>query len=208
MTHRVRRHALCTCLVTLVLCGVRGELAAQSFPALRPNPLVVLSANGLARRDLYRETLRLTPDDARSVTDVELDGALDSTLALLHQVGVPLRPDRVLAGDDGIAFSAAFRLRGDLPSVTFHVGDRGPFDAFYANDGGFRWALTWPLRFLDRFALHLEGGEDSEFGTFAIADLQWRHPRRPLVIGIGIPMELAHAEGSLGVLCQLRMLLD
>jgi len=208
MTHRVRRHVLCACLVTLACCATRGEAAAQSFPGLRPNPLVVLSANGLARRDLHRETLRLNPDAAPSATDVQLDGALDSTLALLHRVGVPLRPDHVLAGDDGIAFSAAFRLRGDLPSVTFHVGDRGPFDAFYANDGGFRWALTWPLHFLDRFALHLEGGEDSEFGTFAIADLQWRHPRRPLVIGIGVPMELAHADGSLGVLCQMRMLLD
>src|SRR5512143_3394115 len=206
MTHRLRRDVLC--LVTLLLCGVAGEAAAQSMPALRPNPLLVLSANGLARRDLYRETLRLDPDEAPSAYDVELDAALDSTLDVLHRVGVPLRPDRVLAGDDGIAFSAASRLRGDLPSVTFHIGDRGPFDAFYANAGGFRWALTWPLHFVDRIALHLEGGEDSEFGTFAVADLQWRHPRLPLVIGIGVPVGLAHAEGSLGMLCQMRMLLD
>lgn len=184
------------------------ETAGQSSPALRPPPVVVLSASAGARRDVYREMLHLTPDAAPRGYDVALDGALESTLGVLHRIGVPLRPDRGLAGEDGIAFSAAFRLRPDLPSVVFHVGDRGPFDAFYANDGGFRWALTWPLHLLDGVALHLEGGEDSEFGTFAIADLQWRHPRRPLVVGFGLPVALANAEGHLGLLCQMRLLLD
>ena len=197
----------CVGVAALALWASPHIGAAQPMPALPPHPLAVLSESGAARRDLYRETLRLNPDDTSSY-DVELDAALDSTLGVLHQVGFPLRQDRALSGDDGIAFSAAFRLRGDLPSVTFHVGDRGPFDAFYANDGGFRWALTWPLHFIDQVALHLEGGEDSEFGTFAIADLQWKDPRRPLVFGIGLPVQLENADGNFGVLCQMRMLLD
>jgi hypothetical protein len=199
---------LLSLIATVALCAPARQSAGQSFPSLRPNPVIVLSATGGARRDLYRELLLLDPDTAPSAYDVELDGALDSTLDVLHGIGVPLRPDRALAGKHGIAFSAAFRVKKELPSVMFHVGDRGPFDAFYANEGGFRWALTWPLHLVDRVALHLEGGEDSEFGTFAIADLQWRHPSRPLVIGVGVPVALAHAEGNLGLLCQLRMLLD
>lgn len=205
---RAARSLTCTAIGALALCAAALDAAAQSFPALRPNAAFLLSVSGGTRRDLYRETLRLTPDETPRAYQVELDGALDTTLGFLHSVGVPLRPDRALAGDDGIAFSATFRLDPELPAVTFHVGDRGPFDAFYANDGGFRWALTWPLHLLDRVALHLEGGEDSEFGTFAIADLQWRHPTRPLAIGLGLPVAFPGADGSVGVLCQFRMLLD
>jgi hypothetical protein len=100
------------------------------------------------------------------------------------------------------------RVNGDLPSVYFNVGDHGALDAFYANDGGFRFVLKWPLLFAPQFALHLGGGEDSEFGNWAIVGVQWRDPKRPLAIGIGMPVALKNADGNVGVVCQLRMLLN
>jgi hypothetical protein len=161
-------------------------------------------------RDLYREALVLGTRSQRDAGhyEVDLGPALDHILGYVHAVGIPLRPAPELTGGHGIAFSATWQVDRDVPSVNFHVGDTGPLDAFYGNDGGFRWALSWPLHGVPRVALHLAGGEDNEFGSWAVAGLQWRDRKRPLVVGIGLPLSMAEANGPLGVMCQIRLLLD
>jgi len=139
---------------------------------------------------------------------VDLQPALDGILGFFGRHGFPLHEDADPTGDGGISFSATVNLNEQLPSLYFNIGDHGPLDAFYANDGGFRFALKWPLLFAPQFALHLGGGEDSEFGNWAILGLQWRDPHRPLAIGVGMPVALKNADGDVGVVCQLRMLLN
>ena len=75
----------------------------------------------------------------------------------------------------------------DDDAIRLHMGDRGPLDAFYATEGG---------------------GEASEFGNWAIAGLQWRDPKRALVVGVGLPLALSNANGAFGLLCQIRMPLE
>ena len=173
-----------------------------------PQPVQNFAGIVSVRRDLYREALNLSPEQQPMRDyDVDLKPLLDNALGYVHAIGIPLRPDREMAGQKGIAFSASWRVRPDMPAVNFHIGDTGPLDAFYANDGGFRWALSWLVQGAGPVALHLEGGEDSEFGTWAIAGAQWRDPHRPLAIGIGVPVSMNGVDGGVGVLLQLRMLL-
>src|SRR5262245_4381131 len=138
---------------------------------------------------------------------IDMQPVLDEITGFLRAHGFPLHEDSELVSHGGIAFSAAVRGNDDLPSMPFTIGDRGPFHAFYANDGGFRSSLKWPLPPIPQFSLHLGGGEDSEFGNWAVVGVQWLHPRRALAIGVGMPIALQHADGAVGVICQLRMLL-
>lgn len=191
----------------LILFAIEAGATEPSAAPLVHEPATHFASLASLRRDLYREALNLSPElqPARDY-DVDLNPVLDNVLGYVHAVGIPLRPDGELAGKDGIAFSASWQVRPDMPTVNFHIGDTGPLDAFYANDGGFRWALTWLLQGSGHVALHVEGGEDSEFGTWAIAGVQWRDPRRPLAVGVGVPVSMTGIDG-VAVLCQLRMLL-
>src|SRR4029078_1946457 len=90
-------------------------------------------------------------------TRVDLGPGVDQITAYLTENGVPIHKDDELSGDDGIVFSAAFRLSETLPDMQFHIGDRGPFDAFYGDGGGFRLSLSWPLSAAQPGALALEG---------------------------------------------------
>lgn len=138
---------------------------------------------------------------------VDLSPALGAVFGFLNRHGVPLREQRDEQAGDLVGVQAAFSVGRDLPAVSFNLGDRPvePLGAFYSAERGFRCALVWPV---DRFTLRLEGGEDSEFGYYGIAGIQWLHPRLPLAIGAGIPMNLRDAEGDVGVIVQLRMRLD
>jgi hypothetical protein len=139
--------------------------------------------------------------------EVDLSPALDEIFGFLHRHGLPLQEQLDEDGDGPIGVYANFSVGHDMPAVSFHLGDRPlePIGAFYSSDRGFHCALVWPVR---RFTLRLEGGEDSEFGYYAIAGLQWLDPRRPLAIGIGIPMNLRDARGDVGFVVQLRMNLE
>lgn len=195
--------------LTMLAVGVvlEGVALAQGFPPLgSAHPGFDRAAVG---RDVYREAVYLrSRQQLAEDYDVDLAPVLDNVLAYVHAIGIPLRPDPELAGEEGIAFSASWRVGRDMPAVNFHVGDSGPLDAFYANEGGFRWALAWPLHRFKHVALHVEGGEDSEFGNWAIVGMQWRHPKRPWAVGLGMPVSMAEADGPVGVVCQVRILLE
>ena len=206
-----RSDATLGAVVTLLVVGASPhQLAAQSNPTspalVRPASHEV-AAIGSPRRDLLASVLAPGGESPARQMKVDLGPALDWALGFLHQHGIPLRQDDEESGN-GIVFSAAFYMSEALPPMQFRIGDRGPLDAFYANDGGFRVALSWIIPTARQFALHLEAGEDSEFGNWAIAGVQWHHPRRPLVIGIGMPVALSGADGPVGVICQIRMPLD
>jgi hypothetical protein len=138
---------------------------------------------------------------------LDLSPAIDEIFRFFHRNGLPLQPQRDENGSGPIGIYADFSVGEDVPAVSFHLGDRPiePLGAFYTNERGFRCAVVWPVH---RFTLRLEGGEDSEFGYYGIAGVQWVHPKRPLAIGVGIPMNLDDAEGDVGLILQFRMTLD
>ena len=145
---------------------------------------------------------------------IDLSPVLDEIFGFLHRHGVPLQEQTDEKGHGPVGVYANFSVGRDVPAVSFHLGDRPiePLGAFYSNERGFRCAVVWPV---SRFTLRLEAGEDSEFGYYGIAGIQWLHPRRPLAIGIGIPMNLRDGKegggvtsGDVGFIFQLRMTLD
>jgi hypothetical protein len=138
---------------------------------------------------------------------LDLSPLAAGVLSLIREQGVPLREQRDAEGRGLIGVMAAVDVGPDLPALSFHLGDRPiePLGAFYSGARGFRGAVVWPI---DRFTLRLEGGEDSEFGYYGIAGLQWLHPRQHLAIGAGVPMNLRNAGGDVGVVLQLRLRLD
>ncbi len=151
-----------------------------------------------------------TPDGRRPEpvrAKIDLSPVVAEVLGFFHRHGVPLQEQRDKHGNGPIGVYADFSVGSDLPAVSFHLGDRPiePLGAFYSNERGFRCAVVWPV---NRFTLRLEGGEDSEFGYYGIAGVQWLAPDRPLAIGIGVPMNLRDAEGDIGFIFQLRMTLD
>ena len=138
---------------------------------------------------------------------IDLSPAIDSILGFFNRHGVPLREQHDDKHGNLVGVQAAFSVGRDLPAVNFNIGDRPvePLGAFYSAERGFRCALVWPV---ERFTLRLEGGEDSEFGYYGIAGVQWVHPRLPIAAGVGVPMNLRDAEGDIGVIVQFRMRLD
>jgi hypothetical protein len=140
-------------------------------------------------------------------TRLDLSPLAAGILGLIREHGVPLREQRDEKGNGPIGVMAAFSVGRDVPAVSFHLGDRPiePLGAFYSGDRGFRCALVWPI---ERFTLRLEGGEDSEFGYYGIAGVQWMDAKRRLAIGAGIPMNLRDADGDVGAILQLRLRLD
>lgn len=158
----------------------------------------------------WREDGAATPVRERQLRQrlgIDLSPLIDETLHFFRRHGVPLRAQRDEDGGGPVGVMAAFSVGdGSLP-VSVHLGDRPlePIGAFYAPERGFRCAVVWPL---DRFTLRLEGGEDSAFGYYGIAGVQWVHPTRPLAVGVGVPLNLRDADGGVGVILQLRLRLD
>ncbi len=181
-------------------------------------------ANRLALFDASRDILRVRPIAVRDLgvgafgamgrdaerpagAHLDLSPVIDSIFGFFNRHGVPLREQRDENGDGPVGVYADFSVGRQMPAVSFHLGDR-PLErigAFYSNEHGFRCAVVWPV---ERFTLRLEGGEDSELGYYGIAGVQWLDPRRPLAIGVGVPMNLRDTERGVGVVFQLRMSLD
>ena len=146
-------------------------------------------------------------DQRRPRARLDLSPIAEELLGFLRLHGLPLNEQRDKEGNGPVGVYADVSVGKDLPAVSFHLGDRPiePLGAFYSADRGFRCAVVWPVQ---RFTLRVEAGEDSEFGYYAIAGLQWVHPRLPLAAGIGVPMNLRDANGDIGVIFQFRMTLD
>jgi hypothetical protein len=138
---------------------------------------------------------------------LDLSPFVGEILGFFRRHGIPLEAQRDENGVGPIGVYADFNVGRDLPAVSFHLGDKPiePIGAFYSADRGFRCALVWPIH---QFTLRIEGGEDSEFGYFGIAGVQWVHPTLPLAAGIGIPMNLDNSDSDVGVIFQFRMALD
>lgn len=199
-----------------------GLAVASAAPGAADDAATVLfvplaeESHGLLRSDRPFHLERVEVDGRRTTgrgdrlrrrLGVDLSPAIDAALGFLHRHGVPLREQRDERGSGLVGVQAAFSVGRDLPAVSFNVGDQPlePLGAFYSAERGFRCAVVWPV---SRFTLRLEGGEDSELGYYGIAGVQWLHPRLPLAVGAGIPMNLRDAEGGVGVVVQFRMRLD
>jgi hypothetical protein len=198
--------------------GLLLAAVAPSAGSEAPDPLV-LSLTG-SSRDLLRgaHAYHLSEidleaqgavrrGDRRRRLGVDISPAIQSVFGFFHRHGVPLREQRDERGGGLVGVQASFSVGKNLPAVSFNLGDRPvePLGAFYSAERGFRCAVVWPV---ERFTLRLEGGEDSEFGYYGIAGLQWIHPTLPIAIGAGIPMNLRDAEGDVGAIIQFRMRLD
>lgn len=194
-------------MLVAVHSAARAQITADGTAATMPVPRDSGPALS-ARRDLLAQALGATTGSPRSVRTarVDLGAAVDVITRYLNAHGIPLHHDPELSGNKGVVFSASFQLHDTLPAVDFHIGDRGPLGAFYG-DGGFRLSLDWPLVAARRLALHLEGGENGAFGNWAVAGVQWHHRRLPLAIGVGMPVALDDADGPIGVIWQMRMIL-
>ncbi len=162
----------------------RGDLQQQEFLAH------LLSAARLLPRKKKRRSLDLTP-------------LANMAIAYLKESGVPIVEQRDKKNRP-IAVSAQFSIAGDVPDVKLHLGDRPaePLGAFYPSKKGFRFSVVYPM---DNLSLRLEGGDDSEFGSLAVAGLSWVHPSKRFAAGLGLPVKLKHAEGDFGAIFQFRM---
>ncbi len=138
---------------------------------------------------------------------LEVTPFLDELMNLAREAGVPVRKVEDSSAKHLLGISTSFKMHEDLPAVTLYARDSSPelFGAFYPVRRGVTWAVIWPLQ---RVTIRLQGGDDSEFGNFAIAGVEWRHPARPVAAGIGVPMSLRNARGDVGVIFQFRMKLD
>jgi hypothetical protein len=205
-------------IVACVLCwagqGGAAELAATTslLPPLEPSsemlgerPFRNLDFSSAAYLAGALEAGQRPP---RRKLKLDLSPAIDEIFGFFRRHGIPLEQQRDEKGRGPVGVYADFNVAEDLPAVSFHLGDRPiePLGAFYPVKKGFRCALVWPIH---GFTLRIEGGEDSEFGYFGIAGVQWVHPRLPLAAGVGIPMNLRSEEdGDVGVIFQLRMKLN
>ena len=210
------RAPCCRALLVVIAWSFSGGVTAmaQEGDAVRMNVLdAARDLLGTERGTVGREwssSIALAPSDGDSrggSAHIDLSPAVDEIFGFLHRHGVPLQEQLDEHGKGPIGVYADFHVSPDAPPVKFHLGDRSPepIGAFYSSHHGFRCAVVWPV---DRFTLRLEAGDDSELGYFGIAGVQWVDPHRPLAIGLGVPMNLNGANGSVGFVVQLRMKLN
>lgn len=178
-----------------LLLSAEEEASHFLSPASAHRRLTFLSAAMLAPTVLSGPAQNL---------QLDLSPVLANVANLLRDYGMPTEEQLDPSGSGPIAVSTSFKIRDDLPAMSVQIGDRSfePLGAFYAGNEGVRWAVVWPVK---RLTLRVEGGEDSEFGNFAIAGAQWRHPKRPFAVGFGVPMNLRNAAGDIGLILQFRM---
>jgi len=200
-------------LVAWSCCGAGAVFADEGgpgvgMPLLDASRDLLRNEHPLRARD-YGNAPFVVSDERRAPARqrVDLSPALDEIFGFFHRHGVPLREQVDDEGHGPIGVYANFSVGRDVPAVSFHLGDRSmePIGAFYSSERGFRCAVVWPI---NRFTLRLEGGDDSELGYYGIAGMQWVDPRRPIAIGIGVPMNLVGAHGGVGFVIQLRMTLN
>lgn len=145
------------------------------------------------------------PRDQRRSLD--LTPLADMAIAYVRGFGIPLEEVRDEDGKRPIAVSAQFAVGENMPNVKLHLGDRAadPIGAFYPAEKGFRFSVAYPI---GSMSLRIEGGDDSEFGSLAVAGLSWVHSSQRFAAGFGLPMRLRNAHGDFGALFQIRMKLD
>jgi hypothetical protein len=146
---------------------------------------------------------RMVPKKTKQVRKLDLTPLADIAIAYLKDKGLPLEEER----DEKkrpIAVSAEFAVGQDVPSVKFHLGDRPneAIAAFYPPEKGIRFSVVYPL---EHWSLRFEGGEDSEFGSLAVAGVTWVHPSKRYAAGFGLPMRMKHASGDFGAIFQFRV---
>jgi hypothetical protein len=197
---------------TLVLVGCIAEIARGEGPVARQaafadaaRPVPTPERKPLAPDAMLAEGFR-DPAQFREGYGLNLDlsPVLRVFAAFLRDHGVTAVEHRAKKSDDPVAVSASFDVAQNLPALRVQIGDKSPepFGAFYSGNKGIRWALIWPV---SRFSLRIEGGQDSEFGYFGIAGMQWVDPKRPIAFGFGVPMNLRNARGGVGIIAQFRM---
>jgi hypothetical protein len=169
-----------------------------------------LRERNLPRPRNFVEAWQVNAMAPRRTRPVRLDAEplLRNFLNALNNLGIPVRQHHDPGGLRAIGLAASIDMGDDYPAVNFHIADRCPntLTAFYRGGRrGLSWAFSWPV---ERFTLRLEGGDNSEFGSYAIAGVQWNHPRLPLAIGIGLPVRMRHADGMIGGILQLRAKLN
>ena len=207
------RRALVGCIAWWC-CSAEPVATAQESAGLRMTVLdasrdLLRSERGLRGRE-FSGVAAVTPGGdpvAAPRARIDLSPVLDEVFGFFHQHGVPLREQLNEHGEGPVGVYADFYTGRDTPAVSFHIGDRSlePIGAFYSSAHGFRCALVFPV---ERFTLRFEAGDDSELGYFGIAGVQWVASHMPLAIGIGLPMNLRGANGSVGLVVQLRMNLN
>jgi len=200
--------------MTLAMVGCWGPRPAageelRSIPELHFTTREVnrFLAGPIVSRSAWAPLLRTSPLPSKPTQRrqrLDVEPVLERLISLARQAGLPLRDSREDAGGNLIGVSASFNLSDRAPPVQFHLGERSvePLGAFYSDDGDVSCAFSLPFR---QFTFRLEGGDESEFGYYAIAGAEWHHATRPLAIGVGMPMQLRDAEGSIGGIIQLRM---
>ncbi len=156
-------------------------------------------------RQLLARLIALPQDQPRQKRrSLDLTPLAEMAISYVRGFGVPLVEHRDADGKRPIAVSAQFAVAADMPNVKLHLGDRPaePMGAFYPAEKGFRFSLVYPMKHL---SLRLEGGDDSEFGSLAVAGLSWVHPSKRFAAGFGVPMRLKNSRGDSGAIFQFRM---
>jgi len=198
-----------TALLCLVSRPAPAEDELRSVPDLRftnfeANHILTSSEDSSLSFTELLQAAPLPSKRQRRRHRLNIDPILHGLLELVREAGVPLDDYRDKRRGSLVGVSASFRVADDIPPVHFHLGERSPepLGAFYSTDSDVSWAFSIPVR---QFTFRLEGGDESEFGYYAIAGTHWHHPERPLAVGVGIPMQLRDAEGKVGLVCQFRM---
>lgn len=146
---------------------------------------------------------RMVPRRTKKVRKLDLTPLAEMAIAYFKEKGLRVEEER----DEKkrpIAISAEFAVGQDVPNVKFHLGDRPneAIGAFYPPEKGLRFSVVYPM---EHWSLRFEGGEDSEFGSLAVAGVTWVHPSKRYAAGFGLPMRMKHAAGDFGAIFQFRM---
>ncbi len=143
--------------------------------------------------------------DRIKTKSLDLAPMAEMAIAYVQGMGMSVVEHRDEKGRRRIALSAQFSVAEDMPDVKMHLGDRPlePMGAFYPAKKGFRFAVVYPMR---NFSLRLEGGDDSEFGSIAVAGVSWVHPSKRFAAGFGLHGgDLDSVNSNLGAIFQFRM---
>lgn len=212
--HKHRRHSWLLLAITVSLCTPTAASAEDGALVSRASETEeALRERNLPRPRNFVEAWQVNAMAPRRTQRVRVDAEplVRNVVNVLNALGLPLRQHHDPRGLRAIGLAASFDMGEDYPDVNFHIADRCPdnpdtLTAFYRGGRrGLSWAFSWPI---ERFMLRLEGGDNSEFGSYAIAGAQWNHPRLPLAIGIGLPIRMKHADGMVGGIIQLRAKLN
>jgi hypothetical protein len=138
---------------------------------------------------------------------LDLTPLVERAVQYLQGTGLPLIEHRDEQKDGRIAFSASFSISENSPDITLSVGKRSiePFGAFFPDKKGLRWSIVCPV---SNLTFRVEGGDDSEFGSIAIAGFQWIDSSRRMAVGFGLPVKLDNSDSDFGAIFQFRLKLD